>query len=382
MKKYIYIVQVTRQLSIDIINNFAEQGHEIRLLTGIVESNYKPLHPAVKTKLFTRYNNKSNFGRLLTGTNFHLQVFFYLLFYGRKFELIFVTTPPSIVFLGLFFKRLRNQKYHLILWDLYPDVLINFKMITKDSLIARIWKNRNRKCFENASSIFTLGKSLSDAIRKYTSKSPVIIHNWTNTDFIKPLRKEENPFILEHKLQDKMVVMYSGNLGITHNIEAIVSAAEQLKNNSEIRFIIIGDGGKKEKIVSMIAQRQLSNILLLPYQDKIMLPYSLASADISVITLGEGAESVSVPSKTYYTLAAGSAVLAVAAASSELGVLVEKYDCGKIFSGEQVKQIADFISEMQTKKDKLDHYKMNAREASKFFTPENARVYYDVITKN
>ena len=113
-----------------------------------------------------------------------------------------------------------------------------------------------------------------------------------------------------------------------------------------------------------------------------MLPFSLASADIGIITLGKGAENISVPSKTYYTLAAGSAILALASAESELALLIDKYNCGKYFSAEQTKEIANYINTLFLNKDLLNQYKKNARSASQDFTPENAKLYYDEIIKN
>jgi hypothetical protein len=65
-KKYIFIVQVTRQLSIDILNNFADQGIEIELVTGAVESNYAPLDSRIKIKYFNRYDNTTGFKRMFT----------------------------------------------------------------------------------------------------------------------------------------------------------------------------------------------------------------------------------------------------------------------------------------------------------------------------
>src|ERR1035437_91441 len=273
--KYIYIVQITRQLSIDIINNFVNQRTDIQLVTGVVESNYQALDLKVKVTSFIKYDNTSAFKRLFTGCWFTLCSFFYLLFSGRKNELILVTTPPFIIFLGWFFKKIRKQKYHLVVWDLYPDVIVNFGLLKKTSIATRIWENMNKKCFNNAETIFTLGKHLSDAIKTYTGKEPVIIQNWTNSDFIKPLSKSENRFAIQHQLTDKFTVMYSGNLGLTHNIEALVDAAEILKSNEKIHFVIIGEGEKKAKIREIISEKQLTNVLLLPYQDKEMLPHSL-----------------------------------------------------------------------------------------------------------
>lgn len=377
--KYIFIVQVTRQLSIDIINAFVKEGAEIELVTGSVEPNYATLDSRVKIKYFNRYDNTSTFKRMFTWSVFTFFTFFYVLFRSRKKELILISTPPFVFFIGSFFKRIRGQKYHLIIWDLYPDVLVNFGVAKKESFIIKTWSNMNRRCFDNANSLFTLGKHLQDAVKAYTSNEVVIIPNWVNADFVKPVDRSENPFVKTHGLEEKLVVMYSGNMGLTHDIESIVMAAELLKANARIHFVLIGDGAKRAKIESMVKDKSLANVLMLPYQDKEMLPYSLTSADIGVVTLSQGAESISVPSKTYYTLAAGSAVLALASKESELGLLVDEYKCGKVFDNATAQEIADYILLQLEDRYGLEQLKKNARAASFDFTPANANVYYDYI---
>lgn len=378
-KKYIFIVQVTRQLSIDILNNFAKENVDIELITGVVESNYAPLNPTIKVKFYNKYDNTSSFKRMVTWSLFTFLSFFYVLFSSKKKELILITTPPFIVFIGLFFKRLRNQNYHLIVWDLYPDVLVNFGVLKNTSWIIKYWKKINKTCFTEASNVFTLGKHLAEAINKYTNKYPVIIPNWVNADFVKPINKTENLFAKKHSLQDKLVVMYSGNMGLTHNIESIIYAAEALQKNLTIHFVIIGDGAKKAKIAQYVSDKNLTNVLMLPYQSNEILPYSLSCADVGVVTLSQGAENISVPSKTYYTLAAGSAILALAAHQSELGLLIEEYNCGKVFENPKTEEIVNFLESLMQEKNKLNEYKENARKASYNFTPENAKQYYHYI---
>tara|TARA_B100000809_G_scaffold203915_1_gene205153 strand:- start:4530 stop:5690 length:1161 start_codon:yes stop_codon:yes gene_type:complete len=379
VKKYIFIVQVTRQLSIDILNRFVDEGAEIELVTGIVESNYAPLHPQIKVTTFNKYDNTSTFKRMFTWLVFTVLSFFYVLFNNRNKELIIITTPPFIIFLGSFFYRLRKQKYHLIIWDLYPDVLVNFGVLKKTSWVLKRWVKLNEKCFGAAENIFTLGEHLSDAILKYSGKIPVIIPNWVNTDFVKPVDKSTNSFAIKHGLTNKLVVMYSGNLGLTHDIESIIETADYLRGNEEIHFVIIGEGAKKTKIEQLVKDKKLNNVLMLTYQDKEVLPYSLSCADIGVVTLSQGAEMISVPSKTYYTLAAGSVILALASNQSELGLLIEKHNCGKVFEVPQKELVGEFIQELLKNKEKLISYKENARKASYNFTPENAKSYYDYI---
>lgn len=378
-KKYIFIVQVTRQLSIDILNRFVKEGSEIELVTGSIEVNYEDLNPAIKVKKFNKYDNTSSFKRMLTWIVFTFFCYFYVLFRSKERELIIITTPPFVVFIGSFFYSLRKQKYHLIIWDLYPDVLVNFGVLKESSWIIKRWKKMNRKCFSRANSVFTLGEHLSKAILNYTNKPPIIIPNWVNSEFVKPINKSENTFARKHGLTNKLVVMYSGNLGMTHDIESIVYTAEHLKENPSIHFVIIGDGAKKTKIENYVKDKQLSNVLILPYQDKEVLPYSLSCADIGVVTLSKGAEMISVPSKTYYTLAAGSVILALASHESELGLLIENHQCGRVFEEPEIIEVAKFIEELLQDNNKLITYKENARKASFNYTPENAKRYYDYI---
>jgi len=378
-KKYIFIVQVTRQLSIDILNNFADQGIEIELVTGAVDSNYAPLDSRIKIKYFNPYDNTTGFKRMFTWLLFTFYSFFYILFRSKKNELILVTTPPFVVFLGLFFKKIRNQNYHLIIWDLYPDVLVNFGVLKEKSFILKVWRRWNISCFKKANTVFTLGKHLANSIEVYSHKRPVIIPNWVNSDFVKPMNRSENTFVDQHNLTDKLVVLYSGNLGLTHDIESIVYTAELLKSNNDIQFVIIGDGAKKAKIEAYVKDRQLHNVLLLPYQDKKVLPFSLTAADIGIVTLSQGAENISVPSKTYYTLAAGSAIFALAAKESELGILVDTYKCGVVFDNSTPQNIANNILQLNQNRQELEQYKQNARKASFNFTPKNAKLYYDNI---
>jgi len=105
-------------------------------------------------------------------------------------------------------------------------------------------------------------------------------------------------------LQDKFIIMYSGNLGKTHNIETLVSLAEILKDESYY-ILIIGGGTQFTSIQALIEQKKLKNIKLLPWQPVEKLPFTLASADIGVVSLGSKASNLSIPSKTFNLMSVG-----------------------------------------------------------------------------
>jgi glycosyltransferase involved in cell wall biosynthesis len=205
------------------------------------------------------------------------------------------------------------------------------------------------------------------------------ISNWVDSSFIKPLEKEDNTFIKEHNLQDKFIIIYSGNMGSTHDIESLVFVAEKLQSHLDIHFVIIGDGIKRSKIERIIHEKSIRNITLLHLQPSHVLPYSLTSGDLAYITLDEGAESASVPSKLFYMLAAGCGIVSVSSIKSELGALTKFYNFGEVFSPGDIESISEFIIDCKNHPLKMNEYKRNARKASFDFTPENAIQFYKVI---
>ena len=67
------------------------------------------------------------------------------------------------------------------------------------------------------------------------------IPNWVNTQFIRPLLKEDNAFRQAHGLEGKFVVMYSGNIALTQGLETVVEAAARLSDRPDIAFVIVGE---------------------------------------------------------------------------------------------------------------------------------------------
>jgi hypothetical protein len=92
-------------------------------------------------------------------------------------------------------------------------------------------------------------------------------------------------------------------------------------------------------------------------------------------------EAVSVPSKTYSALAAGSVLLAIAPRNSELEHIIATYQCGSLFEPGDSAGIGNFILSLYNNRNQLELLKGNSRKAAADFTPENAALYYHHIHK-
>jgi glycosyltransferase involved in cell wall biosynthesis len=382
IKNYIFLNQATRPLYIDIMNYFSNQGQKVVLITGDVRVGSVPLNSEIKVYQRFEYKNNTYLNRIVTFSLYSIYSFWKLHRYlSKKNELVITTTPPHLPFFGLYFKKLFRIKYHLIIYDIYPDVVISLGLIKRNGFIDKIWTWFNKKLYKNASSIITISGGMASTIQYYCTQETRIhvVSNWVDSNFISPMPKTENWFAQKYNQVDKLTVLYSGNLGATHDFDTLLEAIKILRPEKNIYFIIIGEGFKKQFIEEYQQKHELSNLLILPLQSKESLPYTLTCADIGVITLDDNASTVSVPSKTYYMMAAGSAIMALGAADSELSELIRKYTIGRNFSKGQFGDIVSYILEMKDNNDNLNMYRNNSRNASKLFSPDNAKMYYELI---
>jgi len=215
------------------------------------------------------------------------------------------------------------------------------------------------------------------------SATPVeVIHNWADGQFIVPRSKEENWFAQKYGLVGKTVVLYSGNMGLFHDLETIIEAADRLQGLEDLVFLFIGGGGKKEKLVQMAKQRGLKNVKFLPYQPRDHLPYSLTAGDIGVVTLERGVEGFCVPSKLYSYLAAGQAILALVGKDSEVADIIEKFECGIRIDQGDIEGVVNALARWRNDLSLLERMKRNARNCfEQHFTKDQAIARYHEILK-
>ncbi len=305
----------------------------------------------------------------------------------NKDTVLFLVSPPLLELTAYFLKKLRNQRYVILIYDIYPDTLVNFGSLKASGIIARAWCFIYQKTWKEAEIVFTIGSQMAERLEKRFDSGKtaagkvIVIPNWANTDWIRPLAKEENKFAQKYGQVGKLTVMYSGNLGQTHDTDTIVNVAKELKNNDSIRFMIIGEGTKKKLVEQIKAEEDLYNLTVLDLQPEEILPYSLATADIAVVTLDKGSEGLSVPGKTYYSMAAGSAMIGLCEESSEVTHTIKKHDCGFVIEPGDTKAMVKAILELLGDEEKLKRYKTNSRSAAeKFYSKNNTKQYIDALS--
>lgn len=374
MKKVVLVNQSTGYLMVDIANAYAKQYDKVVLIAGSIKTMERSLDRKVATDKIVAYDRTSAIKRMCTWLYGTLQIFSRLLLKYPHYEVVYVTNPPMSYLLAFFIRR----PFSVIVYDIYPEALKNIG-IGERNMLFRMWGGWNRRLFKRARKVYSLSKGMGQILERYVEPSKIkIIPNWSASENFHPIEKADNPFIKEHRLENKFIVLYSGNIGYTHNVEYLVDVARQLRHEPNILFLIIGDGKKKETIQEKVKEYGLESFLFLTWQDKDALPYSLAAADVAVVTLNDDTAQVSVPSKTYNLLAVGAPLLCIAPSHSELGNLVATYQNGSCFEKDKTAEMATYISELKSHPEIRLAQRENSMKAAKNFSYKNAYGYVGI----
>ena len=353
---------------IDIANAYAEKYDEVVLFEGVVEEYERPLDKRVKRVKIMTYDRSSGAKRMLTWGIAFLQILVKLMFGYKGYKVVYFTNPPMSYFAQLFIKK----PFSVVVYDIYPDALRNVGM-KENGFIYKRWAKINQKLYAKAEKIITLSEGMANVLSKYVNRTKItIVPNWSFTEKFAPIPKAENPFAVEHHLQDKFVVMYSGNMGYTHSVDVLLDAAEETRADDSIHYLMIGQGKKKPELEERVKREGLKNVTILDLQPFDVVPFSFATADLAMITLNAESGAVSVPGKTYDLLSVGAPLLCICPETSEMVALTQKYENGKCFRAEDVKGIVDYIKEVAGNRELQQTLSKNSLAASKDFTRANA----------
>ena len=367
-RKIVIVNQAVNYLTIGLCNEFAQKFNKVSLITGSVHSQGENLKKSIEISYINRWQEEHGFSKLYIYTRALCRIYFLLISRYFHYEVVFISVPPMAYLLSLFLP----QRCSALIWDVYPDI---FKItgMKESHPIYRAWAFLNKLTYRRMFRIFTIGKTMRQMIAQYVDREKIIVQPiWSIFQENSHIPEDANPFVLEHGLEGKFVVQYSGNIGVTHNVEVLIEVAERLRNEQEILFQIIGRGPKKKRIERLICERKLNNIQMLPFQSDEMFPYSLSAADLGVVSLHESVSRGSVPSKAYNLMSLGIPGLYIAGADSELARYAQEYGNACCFAAKDVDGIAAFISQLANNEILHKTLQVRAEIASKYFRRGNA----------
>lgn len=288
----------------------------------------------------------------------------------EKQDYIYTISQPPILggVLGVLGKWLKGGKLIYNIQDFNPEQTMAVGYSKNKLLLNTVMEVDKFSC-KKADKVIVVGRDMQETLRnRFNNKKVpknVFINNWINEKEIYPL-EQNHPRIMEFKekynLQDKFIIMYSGNIGLYYDLENIIKVIGEFKDREDVVFAFVGDGTVKDKVESYVNENNLSNVTFIPYQDKADLIYSLNAADIHWVVNAKGIKGVSVPSKLYGVMAAGKTVLGVLDEGSEARLIVEDCNCGVCIEPGNYKEISNNIEYILNNKEEIRALGLNGRQ--------------------
>jgi glycosyltransferase involved in cell wall biosynthesis len=308
---------------------------------------------------------------------------------GRDRELLFVSNPPFLPPAMWLVARLRGWDYTYVVYDLYPDNMVELGFLQREGFVVRVWSWVHRRVFRAARAVVALGPVMRGRIARvagpgFDAGRVAIVHNWQDGSFVVPRDKTENWFSAEHGVVDRFTLVYSGNIGTFHDLDTLVEAAARV-DDPDVHFLVIGEGDNRRHVRGLADELGLvpERVTFLPYQDWEDLPYSLTAGDVMVVTVQEGFEGLCVSSKLYTAMATGRPVLCIAQPDSDEARIVEGFDAGQQVAQGDTGALVAAVDRWRSDPAYYRRQAANARRAfdAHFTRDEAVDAYYALLTR-
>jgi colanic acid biosynthesis glycosyl transferase WcaI len=344
------------QIPRDITTHLARLGLDVCVICG--SEAYAPLLGDPGPDPCTSGVRIVRLPRLLGGDihSFKLlrQLWFYLLapfalYLRRRVQLYIVqTNPPMIVPIAAAVARLRNAPFMIIAQDLYPEVAIVHGLLREKSGLGIMLTALFRWAYRRAACVVALGPVMLERLRTkgVAPDRMCVISNWATGDE-DVIRGEDNLLRDRWGLAGKFVVLYSGNLGLAHDLTSVIRALRKaIAHAPRIRLLIIGKGSRLDETREFVQHEKLDEyVQFQPLVPSEMLPQTIGLADVALVTLRDQFQGLVVPSKLMGYMARGIPTVYVGP-RSDVSTIIEESAGGVCFAPCAIDALANELIRM------------------------------------
>lgn len=336
----------TAYLYNDIALRFRDSGYEVVVLTttphyNVVEEQLKeqPMHRrmgglfkestfyGIRVIHIPQKKFKNTLLRLLGFVYWHI-VSFFLGLVQKNVDVILSPSPPlTIGVINIIFAKIKGCKVIYNVQEIYPDILKK-----KEGLVVSLLRGMEKYVYNNSSAVTTIDQVFYDTIvDRFLDKSKLhIIPNFVDTELYNPYLGDVN--VLDSDLfpsTKSLKLLYAGNVGFAQDWKPLISLAQKTKNEA-IEYFIIGEGVMKSYIEEKKKEFGLSQIHLLPYQPRTLMPSILAYSDIQFIFMDPEMDMQGFPSKVYTIMACAKPLLVCSGTGTPIVNFLQDCYCAKL----------------------------------------------------
>ena len=384
-------------LMTELAEGLVNRGHQVRVVTGMPNYPERRVYDEYQGKFYlteerngvtiqrsyVRINNPNPglIDRLILDGSFITTSFFQAIIRWRP-DVIFATVPPLPISLPVGWCGFAyGSPIVLNVQDIVSEAAVRVELIKQDGLVIKAARGLENLAYKTAAKISVISDRFVDKlVEQGVSKSKIVcIPNWVDVNFIKPLDKQ-NAFRQTHQLQDKFVVLYSGNIALTQGLETVIKAAANLKHIPEIAFVIIGEESALGNLKQFCQAYDANNVLLLSFQPREKLPETLAAADVALVVQKKRVTAFNMPSKIPVLLASGRAIVASVPETGTAMKAVEESGGGVVVPPEDADALSSTIMELFKNPEKVEALGRQGRKyAEENYSLEAALNRYEAL---
>lgn len=249
-------------------------------------------------------------------------------FRNHPCDLILFYSPS--IFFGELVRKLKSLwkcPSYLILRDIFPQWAVDAGVMKK----GWAYKYFRMKELEQYAAADIIGVQSQANLDYFATSLPnkrydlEVIHNWTTLD-----DQEFVPGNYREKLglQEKVVFFYGGNIGVAQDIDNIVRLADRLLAETEIQFLLVGDGSEVERLKALIVEKELVNIRILPPVSQQEYLAMLSEFDIGLISLDKRLQTQNFPGKLLGYMYFSMPMLCSLNPGNDLKTMLERSEAG------------------------------------------------------
>jgi colanic acid biosynthesis glycosyl transferase WcaI len=326
-------VEATAQLLTELCEALAKD-FDIKVVTGQLHGQQEEPHRSVRngveiirvpstsferSKLFARASNYATYltSALVGGLR------------GRRPDVVLcMTDPPIVANVALLVARRFRVPLVVISQDVFPEIAVQLKRL-ENPVVMSLLRGLVRSYLRRADRIVAIGDTMRQRLEEKGAPAErmLVIPNWIDTTRLGPLGKS-NHWSRSWGIDDKFVVMHSGNVGHAQDLDSLVRSATFLRDLDDLTITIIGMGARHAELVALAELLEVDQVTFAFYQPRHLLQQSLSGADVHVVGLASGLAGYVVPSRLYGILAVARPVIVAADEESETAQVVQQVGCG------------------------------------------------------
>ncbi len=326
-------VEATAQLLTELCEALAEDL-DVTVVTGQLHGQEEQPHRSVRngveivrvpstsferSKLFARASNYATYltSALIRGLR------------GRRPDVVLcMTDPPIVANIALLVARRFRVPVVVVSQDVFPEIAVQLKRL-ENPVVMSLLRGLVGLYLRRADRIVAIGDTMRRRLEEKGAPAErmLVIPNWIDTTRLGPLDKS-NHWSRSWGVDEKFVVMHSGNVGHAQDLDSLIRAGTFLRDLDDLQIMIIGMGARHAELVALAELHEVDQVQFLYYQSRAVLPQSLSAADVHVVGLAAGLAGYVVPSRLYGILAVGRPVIVAADPESETAQLVTEVGCG------------------------------------------------------